>query len=169
MWVPEGRTWFWNRHKSTRQQRGKKASQFQGIFHIENTPIDTNTSCRQHLLFISLWVEWKVLLGTCSWRPTFTTEEFKRKHQQNRLEKCIKGICYNDIKLTIYPHIYGGDVKGINTQDTPLEVSSDWQICWLAWFGRPKPDFATLTPVSTQSCDEKPDVTQFIVDSYTHV
>ena len=29
--------------------------------------------------------------------------------------------------------------------------------------------FRNLTQVSTQSCDEKPDATQFIVKAYTHV
>ena len=33
---------------------------------------------------------------------------------------------------------------------------------------RLKPDFASLTPVSTQSRVKKTDVTQFIVDYYTH-
>ena len=66
VWVPGGRTWFRKHHKSTMQQRGKKSSEFQRILHIEHTPIDTTTYCWQHLLFISLCVEWKVLLGTCS-------------------------------------------------------------------------------------------------------
>ena len=39
----------------------------------------------------------------------------------------------------------------------------------MAGFWHSKPDFATSTPVSTQRCDEKPDVTQFIVEHYTHV
>ena len=34
---------------------------------------------------------------------------------------------------------------------------------------RSKPDFATSTPVSTQSHEEEMDVTQFIVDDYIHV
>ena len=82
VWVPEGRTWFWKRHKSARQQRGKKASQCQRILHIEHTPIDTSNYLWEYLPFISLLIEWKVSLGTCSWRPTFTTEEFERTHQQ---------------------------------------------------------------------------------------
>ena len=80
--VPEGRMDFWMCHISTRQQRGKKASQCQRILQIEHTPIDISTYLWQYLSFISLLIRWKVSLGTYSWRPTFTTEEFERKHQQ---------------------------------------------------------------------------------------
>ena len=90
------------------------------------------------------------------------------KAPTNRLEKCIKGTCYNNIKLTVAPHIYGSDVGGVKTPDTWLEESSDSNICWLAGFWRSKPDFASLTPVSTQSRAKKTDVTQLIVAYYTH-
>ena len=64
--VPEGRMDFWMCHISTRQQRGKKASQCQRILHIEHTPIDTSTYLWQYLRFILLLIGWKVGLGTCS-------------------------------------------------------------------------------------------------------
>ena len=82
---------------------------------------------------------------------------------------CIKGILCNNIKLTVDPKTYKGDVEGIKTHDTLLEVSGDWKICWLTWFWRSKQDFATSTPVSTLSNEEKMDVTQLIVVCYTYV
>ena len=90
------------------------------------------------------------------------------KAPTNRLEKCIKGICYNNIKLTVAPHIYGSDVDGVKTHGTWLEESNDSNICWLTWFWRFMPWFSSLTPVSTQSRAKKTDITQFIVACYTH-
>ena len=65
--------------------------------------------------------------------------------------------------------MYVSDVEGVITPDTLIEEASDWNICWLPWFRCFKPNFATSTPVSTQSCDEKPNGTRFIVAGYTHV
>ena len=91
------------------------------------------------------------------------------KAPTNRLEKCIKDICYNNIKLTVVPHIYGSHVGAVKTHDTSLVASSDSKICWLAGFlGGLMPWFSSSTPVSTQSRFKKTDVTQFIVAYYTH-
>ena len=91
------------------------------------------------------------------------------KGPTNRLEKCIKGICYNNIKLTGAPHIYGSDVDGVKTLETRLQASSDSKICWLTRFRRQKADFSPSTPVSTQSRAKRTDITQSIVVYHTHV
>ena len=90
------------------------------------------------------------------------------KAPTNRLEKCIKGICYNNIKLTVAPNIHVSDVEEDKTHDARLEASSDSNICWLAGFWGFMPRFSSSTPVSTQSRAKKTDVTQFFVDYYTH-
>ena len=51
------------------------------------------------------------------------------KAPTNRLEKCFKDICYNNIKLTVAPHIYGIHADAVKTHDMSLEESSDWNIC----------------------------------------
>ena len=85
------------------------------------------------------------------------------KAPTNGSVKCIKGVIWSNIKLTVAPRTYGGDVKWVKTHDALVEVSSDWKICWLAGFGRSKPDLATSTPVSTQSRAKKTNVTHFFV------
>ena len=61
--------------------------------------------------------------------------------------KCNKRICYSNMKLTVARPMHGRDAEGVETHDTWQQASSDSKICWLAWFWRSKPDFATSTPV----------------------
>ena len=51
------------------------------------------------------------------------------KAPSKRLEKRIKGISYNNIKLAVAPHRHGSDVEGVKTHDTRQQASSDSKIC----------------------------------------